>query len=43
MQSFYRNLATMNKLDALRQAQLVTRRSFPHPYFWAAFALHGGW
>lgn len=41
MQAFYRNLTTMDKLEALRQAQIFTRRSFPHPYFWAAFQLTG--
>jgi CHAT domain-containing protein len=41
MQGFYRNLLSMNKQDALRQAQIATRKSFPHPFFWAAFQLTG--
>lgn len=28
---------------ALRQAQLALMASYPHPFFWAAFTLHGGW
>ncbi len=28
---------------ALRQAQAATLREQPHPYFWAAFTVHGGW
>ena len=41
MESFYANLSRMNKEDALRQAQLKTRQSFPHPFYWAAFQLTG--
>ena len=41
MKAFYANLATMNKVDALRRAQTTTRESFAHPYFWAAFQLTG--
>lgn len=41
MQSFYRNLGTHNKVDALRMAQMETRKQFPHPFFWAAFQLTG--
>lgn len=41
MQAFYKNLATMGKAEALRQAQLATRQTYPHPYFWAAFQLTG--
>ena len=41
MQAFYENLASMNKSDALRQAQIKTRQSYPHPLYWAAFQLTG--
>lgn len=41
MQAFHGNLATMNKREALRQAQIKTREAFPHPFFWAAFQLTG--
>jgi CHAT domain-containing protein len=41
MQAFHGNLATMNKREALRQAQIKARESFPHPFFWAAFQLTG--
>lgn len=29
--------------SALREAQQALRRSHPHPFYWAAFTLHGGW
>jgi CHAT domain-containing protein len=41
MKTFYRNLATLGKSEALRQAQIATRESFPHPFYWAAFQLTG--
>ena len=28
---------------ALREAQVAIRRDHPHPYYWAAFTLFGGW
>jgi CHAT domain-containing protein len=28
---------------SLREAQIAIQREHPHPYFWAAFALFGGW
>jgi CHAT domain-containing protein len=28
---------------ALREAQINVRRNHPHPYYWAAFTLFGGW
>ena len=28
---------------ALRRAQLDVMRAHPHPFYWAAFTLHGGW
>jgi hypothetical protein len=36
--SFYEREAAA---DTLRQAQWVTMRDFPHPFFWAAFSLAG--
>ncbi len=41
MQVFYKNLASMDKSEALRQAQLKSRQTYPHPYYWAAFQLTG--
>ena len=41
MQAFHANLASMNKREALRQAQVKAREAFPHPFFWAAFQLTG--
>jgi CHAT domain-containing protein/Tfp pilus assembly protein PilF len=43
MQAFYRNLQTMDKAQALRQAMLSTMRqkNYQSPYHWAAFTLIG--
>jgi len=41
MEAFHGNLASMNKREALREAQLKAREAFPHPFFWAAFQLTG--
>lgn len=41
MQAFYGNLASMNKREALQQAQIRARTSFSHPFYWAAFQLTG--
>jgi len=41
MLSFYRKLAGSNKREALRQAQIDTRKVYPDPRFWAAFELTG--
>jgi CHAT domain-containing protein len=47
MRSFYRNLQTMSKAQALQQAQLSLAKSSAmtssHPYFWAPFVLVGDW
>lgn len=41
IRSYYANLQTMKKSDALRQAQLQTMKEFPQPFFWAAYTLTG--
>jgi CHAT domain-containing protein len=41
VQDFYRSLAERPKDGALRQAQLETRKTHPHPFYWAAFVLAG--
>jgi len=41
MTSFYGNLKKLPKADALRQAQLETRKRYPHPFYWSAFQLTG--
>jgi len=44
MRHFYEQLRTRARPGpALRAAQLEMLKTHPHPYFWAAFALHGGW
>jgi CHAT domain-containing protein len=42
---FYKNLKTMDAVDALRTAQvsLATNKKFSHPYYWAAVVLLGDW
>ena len=41
MQEFYKNLGTMTKADALREAKLATMKKYPSPFHWAAFCLQG--
>jgi CHAT domain-containing protein len=41
MTQMYRNLGSKPPDEALRSAQLDTRKKFPHPYYWAAFYLTG--
>jgi CHAT domain-containing protein len=41
MESFYRNLNNNDKREALRLAQIETRRQYPEPWYWAAFNLLG--
>ena len=44
MAQFYAALVRgQGAASALRLAQTATRREHPHPYFWAAFVLYGGW
>lgn len=41
MTRFYKELDMKNKSDALRIAQLETKKRYPHPYYWASFQLTG--
>ncbi|SDH91922.1 CHAT domain-containing protein [Propionivibrio dicarboxylicus] len=41
MMRFYENLKHTDKREALRLAQLETRRKYAHPFYWAAFQLTG--
>ncbi|GJL70231.1 MAG: hypothetical protein NPIRA06_28660 [Nitrospirales bacterium] len=41
MKHFYRNYVTANKARSLRQAQLLVKKDFPHPSYWAGFSLIG--
>ena len=41
VRAFYTRLESTEPVGALRQAQLETMKTFPHPYAWAAFGLTG--
>jgi CHAT domain-containing protein len=41
VRAFYTRLESTDPAGALRQAQLETIKTFPHPYAWAAFGLTG--
>jgi CHAT domain-containing protein len=41
MVSFYRNLAHADQREALRLAQIQTRKTHPAPVYWAAFEITG--
>ncbi|MEJ0008878.1 MAG: CHAT domain-containing protein [Steroidobacteraceae bacterium] len=41
MESFYQNLASHDKRESLRLAQIETRARYPEPWFWAAFNIIG--
>ncbi len=38
---FYRNYTSANKSESLRKAQLLVKRLYPHPSYWAGFNLTG--
>jgi CHAT domain-containing protein len=38
---FYRNYATDEKAESLRKAQLLVKKFYPHPSYWAGFNLTG--
>jgi CHAT domain-containing protein len=38
---FYERLERLGPVRALRQAQVETMQTFPHPFSWAAFGLTG--
>jgi CHAT domain-containing protein/Tfp pilus assembly protein PilF len=38
---FYRNYGSGNKAESLRKAQLLVKRLYPHPSYWAGFNLTG--
>ncbi|MCX5826660.1 MAG: CHAT domain-containing protein [Deltaproteobacteria bacterium] len=41
MVRFYKELDRSDKREALRTAQLETKKQYPHPYYWASFQLTG--
>jgi CHAT domain-containing protein len=41
MTRFYTEMDKTNKRDALRKAQLETKKEYAHPYYWASFQLTG--
>lgn len=41
MTGFYNALKKTDKREALRQAQLSTKKKYSHPYYWASFQLTG--
>jgi CHAT domain-containing protein len=38
---FYQEMRHTDKLNALRKAQIETRKKYPHPYYWSSFQLTG--
>ncbi|MGA2332383.1 MAG: CHAT domain-containing protein [Syntrophales bacterium] len=41
MTSFYKEMESTDKREALRTAQLEAKKKYPHPYYWASFQLTG--
>ena len=45
MTEFYKNLETMDKVDALKMAQIKLSNNplYVHPFYWGGFVLYGDW
>ena len=43
MNCFYRTLRRPPPARALREAQAIVRRYYPHPAYWSGFVLTGTW
>jgi CHAT domain-containing protein len=43
MKHFYREIGTMDRAAALREAMLRVRARFPHPAYWSGVVLSGDW
>jgi len=41
MTQFYKEMQRTDKREALRTAQIETKKKYPHPYYWASFQLTG--
>jgi len=41
MTCFYKEMEKTNNQEALRTAQMETKKKYPHPYYWAAFQITG--
>jgi CHAT domain-containing protein len=41
IKQFYRNCAHGEKAESLRKAQLLVKKFYPHPSYWAGFSLSG--
>ncbi|MBW1802091.1 MAG: CHAT domain-containing protein, partial [Deltaproteobacteria bacterium] len=41
MIEFYRRMRETSKMEALKEAQLMTKERYGHPFYWAAFQLIG--
>jgi CHAT domain-containing protein len=41
MVQFYTNMKTLDKREALRRAQLQTKKKYDHPFYWTSFQLTG--
>jgi CHAT domain-containing protein len=41
MTRFYREMGKTDKREALRTAQLETKKKYPNPYYWASFQITG--